>query len=220
MTEDIIWNAAPTSEQQVSETLRALIIAGKLPVGTFLSQRKLAEISKTSVISVRGALRQLENEGLVENVPRMGVRIPQETPADVRDRYFLRTILETAAVKIICGNLSDEIKNKLIKTAKELDRLIAKHEKKQALEFARIHHDFHLLLAECTGSRLLQQMLKRVINPSLMMLNATRSWNVPSETHQNHTALINAIISGNTGKATAAIQSHIQVGLESELSAL
>ena len=63
-------------------------------------------------------------------------------------------------------------------------------------------------------------MLQRVINPSLMTLNAKRSWQKPSELHQNHTVLANAICSGKTNEAAQAIQSHIQVGLESELAAL
>jgi DNA-binding transcriptional MocR family regulator len=73
-TGSVEWTSPPTSEQQVTDRLRRHILAGELPVGEFLSQRKLAELAGTSVISVRGALRQLENEGLIENVPRAGVR--------------------------------------------------------------------------------------------------------------------------------------------------
>lgn len=210
----------PTSEQQVADQLRNQILAGELPVGEFLSQRKLAELTDSSVISVRGALRQLENEGLVENIPRMGVRIPQDTPSSVRNRYLVRRALETAAVEKICGQLSDETGASLKKMAEELDRLAGTPTEENSPVFARLHHDFHLLIADSTGSPLLVQMLQRVINPSLMMLNATRSWKKPSELHQNHTDLANAIISGKTNEAVQAIQTHIQVGLESELAAL
>jgi len=51
----------PTSEQQVADKLREHILTGTLPVGEFLSQRKLAELTGTSVISVRGARRQRKN---------------------------------------------------------------------------------------------------------------------------------------------------------------
>lgn len=210
----------PTSEQQVTDRLRNHILAGELPVGEFLSQRKLAELVDSSVISVRGALRQLENEGLIENVPRAGVRIPQDTPSSIRNRYFVRTALETAATEQICGTLTDAQAEALRLMAGELDRLMALHTDETRQEFSRLHHDFHLLIAESTGNPLLVQMLRRVINPSLMMLNAQRSWQQPSELHQNHTELATAIISGDRSQAVASIRAHIDVGLESELAAL
>ena len=215
-----IWEIIPTSEQQVVDRLRRHILAGDLLVGEFLSQRKLADLAESSVISVRGALRQLENEGLIENVPRMGVRIPQENPAAVRDRYLIRTALETTAVQQICGTMPEAAKEKLLQMAVELDRLAGNHTAGTYPEFARLHHGFHLLIAESAGSPLLVQMLKRVINPSLMMVNAVRSWKRPSELHQNHTQLVESIFSAKSEDAVKAIQAHIQVGLESELAAL
>lgn len=214
------WKTEPTSEQQVADKLRSYILAGELPVGSFLSQRKLAELTGASVISVRGALRQLENEGLIENVPRAGVRIPQETPSAVRDRYLVRKALETAAVEQVCGQLSNETAASLKQMAETLDQLAGTPTEENSPTFARLHHDFHLLIAESTENPLLVQMLQRVINPSLMMLNASRSWQKPSELHQNHTVLAEAIIGGKTANALKAIQAHIQIGLDSELAAL
>ena len=216
----IEWKSAPTSEQRVSEKLRTAILEGELPVGEFLSQRKLARLAQSSVISVRGALRQLENEGLIENVPRMGVRIPVETPTVVRDRYLIRKALETTAVEQIHGKLSEKMKGTLIGTAHELDRLAREHTADTYLEFARLHQEFHLLIAETAGSALLVQMLKRVINPSLMMLNAKRSWQIPVEQHANHTLLAKALVGEDPDNAIQAIQTHIQIGLESELATL
>jgi DNA-binding GntR family transcriptional regulator len=215
-----VWKSEPTSEQQVADRLKKSILAGRLPTGEFLSQRKLADLTGTSVISVRGALRQLENEGLIENVPRAGVRIPQDTPSSIRNRYFVRTALETAAVEHIHGRLTAAQTKSLRQMAIELDRLMGIHTEETRQEFARLHHDFHLLIAESTGNPLLVQMLRRIINPSLMMLNASRSWRQPCELHQNHTALAKAIIEGETKDAVQAIREHIHVGLASELAAL
>lgn len=214
------WKTAPTSEQKVAAELSQHILEGRLPIGEFLSQRKLAQLTGSSVISVRGAVRQLENEGLVENIPRMGIRIPQETPAAIRDRYLIRHALETTAVERIFGNLSDEEKDQLLQMANELDRLVNEHTEENAKQFARLHHELHLRIAEGANSPLLIQMLKRVINPSLMMLNATRSWKAPAELTQNHTELVEFIMGENLDQAIQAIQAHIQVGLESELAAL
>ena len=219
-TNSIEWKSAPTSEQQVANVLRTAILEGKLPVGEFLSQRKLATLAGSSVISVRGALRQLENEGLIENKPRFGVRIPEDTPAVVRDRYLIRKALETTAVELIHGKLSEDIKEKLMDMAVDLDRLAKENTEETYLEFARLHQEFHLLIAETAESPLLIQMLKRVINPSLMLLNAKRSWQNPFELHGNHIDLATAITSENVETAVQVIQAHIQSGLECELATL
>ncbi|MFW5843559.1 MAG: GntR family transcriptional regulator, partial [Spirochaetota bacterium] len=97
-----------TKEDLAYHGLKELIVLGELPRGTFLSQRMLAAKCGVNVVTVRGALRQLENDGLIENVPQWGVRIPEETEEAVRDRYFLREILEVAAVRKIVGR-RDEI---------------------------------------------------------------------------------------------------------------
>jgi DNA-binding GntR family transcriptional regulator len=215
-----IWNYEPTSEELVADKLRTHFIEGRLPVGEFLSQRKLAELAGSSVISVRGALRQLENEGLVENVPRLGVRIPVETPTAVRDRYFMRHILESAAVERIAGNMAADTALQLLRLARKLDELATPQSESTYPPFAAMHVEFHLLIAHCAASPLLEKQLKRVINPSLMMLNAKRSWQAPSEIHADHVALANRIIQGPAEEAVADMQRHIRQGLESELAAL
>jgi DNA-binding GntR family transcriptional regulator len=217
----MIWDQKKqTSEQRVVDTLRRDIIAGKLPVGEFLSQRKLAEWTETSVISVRGALRQLENEGLVENIPQKGVRIPKENEGTLRDRYFVRTILETSAVNSCFGQIQADTAAELRKMAQELDQLANEPSTKNAPAFAKLHQEFHLLIARTTGSPLLVKLLRRVINPSLMLLNATRSWQSLSEQVKNHVALVDAILGDSREKAVQAIQEHIQTGFEHELKTL
>ncbi len=210
----------PTSEQQVADLLRDRILAGDLPVGEFLSQRKLAELVGFSVISVRGALRQLENEGLLENIPHCGVRIPKETGAVIRDRYFVRTVLENAVVEQICGKLDGKAAEKLEELAEELDRLAEDRSDATIRRFAELHQEFHLLLAESAGSPLLVQLLRRVIHPSRMILNARRTWEVSPGTHGNHRILMDAILQGPADAAAQIMQDHIRAGLDSELAAL
>ena len=125
-----------------------------------------------------------------------------------------------SSVISVRGTLSQETADRLMEIASKLDHLAADNTAETYPDFARLHQDFHLLIAESAGNRLLVELLKRVINPSLMLLNAKRSWKVPSELHQNHTVLMETIIDGDTGGAVRAMQGHIQIGLESELATL
>ena len=69
-----------TSEEITYDRLKALIIENKLPKGEFLSQRKLAESTGSTIVTLRSSLRLLENDGLLENVPN-GVIVGQ--PSDL-----------------------------------------------------------------------------------------------------------------------------------------
>ena len=65
-------NVAPpprTKEEIAYQKLKELILNSELPKDEFLSQRKLAGKMDSTITNVRGALRQLENDGLIENVP-------------------------------------------------------------------------------------------------------------------------------------------------------
>ena len=59
-----------TKEQLAYESLRELIVRGELPLGEFLSQRMLTSKVDSTMVNVRPALRQLENDGLIESIPR------------------------------------------------------------------------------------------------------------------------------------------------------
>jgi len=209
-----------TQEDRVYDDLKTLILQGGLPQGEFLSQRMLASRVKSAVITVRGALRRLESDGLIESVPRWGVRIPPETEATVRDRYFLRAVLEVAAVRRIVADCPEALAQELRQRALDCDRVNTEAPEDEAL-FAERHLAFHLCIARLSGSPLLEQTLARLNLRSLMLLNAKRGWGRGkdrSPTH--HQDLAEAILSEDECRAVAAIQEHILRGLQYEMEVI
>lgn len=209
-----------TQEDIALERLRNAILDGDLPAGEFLSQRKLAGRVGAAVVTVRGALRRLENEGLIENVPRWGVRIPVETEDTVRDRYYLREILEGAAAQRIAGTLSENQAEQLLELARQCDE--AEGEGEAAIqEFAARHQALHRFVAEASGSPLLQQTLERLFVRGAMVTNARRGWSQGrSREPEHHQRLAQTLIAGPAAAAGEAMQEHVRQGLQAELSTL
>ena len=147
-----------TDEELACERLRKALINGELPIGEFLSQRKLADIAGVSVVTVRSALRILERDGIVENVPRWGVRIPVETEVTLRDRYYIREVLEIAAVRRLVERSSASDAQLLRELAQRCDAAIPG----DLATFAEVHFDLHHAIALCSGSALLVETLDRV----------------------------------------------------------
>ena len=209
-----------TSEEQAYDKLKNMILAGKFPVGEFLSQRMLAEKTGAVVITVRSCLRRLENEGLIENIPKWGVRIPKDTPEKVKDRYFMREVFEIAAVKRLRENFKEEYKNKLIIAAKRCD-MMKKKSPDSYRQFAEAHNAFHVLIAELAGSELLLRFLQQMNLRSIMLFNAKRIWaSKPTTEKQHHEKYVEIIFNAPWEKALEKVEDHIRAGLEDELNVL
>jgi DNA-binding GntR family transcriptional regulator len=211
-----------TSEDLAYEKLKTLILEGEFPAGKFLSQRMLAEKANAVVITVRTSLRRLENEGLIENVPKWGVRIPEDTPEKIKDRYFMREILEIAAVQRIREGkpLADTLRGKLLETAAACDKM--RPDAGSLKDFAYMHARFHQLIAESSGSGLLLGAMNRMNLRTVMFFNARRAWlkELSTPTEKHHQNYLEQILETPMEKAFAAIRAHLARGLSMELKYL
>ena len=78
-------------------TLRRRIINNELPAGSRLLEVKLAEEFGVSRTTLRSALRELKNDGLVEIEPRRGCFVARMDFDQVLDICFTRYVLEAGA---------------------------------------------------------------------------------------------------------------------------
>ena len=84
---------------QAVENLRQAIIKGHLAPGARLIERELCEMLGVSRTLVREALRQLEAEGWIENVPYRGPIVATTSADEARQLYEIRAALEGFAAK-------------------------------------------------------------------------------------------------------------------------
>lgn len=96
------------SHELVADVLREAITSGHLKANDPLPQQEIAAQLEVSHIPVREALRQLQSEGLVSYQPNRGATVTAHTPAEIREIYEIRVILETAAVRRAAGRLGPE----------------------------------------------------------------------------------------------------------------
>lgn len=92
----------------VADWLALRIISGEEPPGARLAETKLAQLAGVSRSPVREALRLLAGEGLVELVPRLGAQVARVGPADVRELYACRMLLEPVSTRLAVEVLDDE----------------------------------------------------------------------------------------------------------------
>src|SRR5579862_6119542 len=88
-----------TYHQDVVASIRAAIHEGTLQGGTPLVERRIAEDMGISRAPVREALRQLEEEGLVVNIPFKGWYVTEVTPKTMEEIVSLRKAVESFAAE-------------------------------------------------------------------------------------------------------------------------
>src|SRR5579862_7166251 len=88
-----------TYHTDVAQSIRAAIHDGRLTGGTPLVERRIAEDMGISRAPVREALRQLEEEGLVVNIPFKGWYVTEVSPQAMAEIVSLRQALESFAAE-------------------------------------------------------------------------------------------------------------------------
>src|SRR5215472_248963 len=81
--------------------LRAEILGGVLPPGERLIEEQLTQRFGISRAPLREALRQLAQQGLIEHLPRRGVRVAELSAADADELFAVRDVLERYAIQAV-----------------------------------------------------------------------------------------------------------------------
>jgi DNA-binding GntR family transcriptional regulator len=94
------------SDGVVVPALREAIVEGVLSPGSRLSEVQVAKQLNVSRTPMREAFAQLEREGLVTVVVRVGAFVRSVTLRDVAEIYTVRTALECLAVQLCAENIT------------------------------------------------------------------------------------------------------------------
>ena len=78
---------------------KSLLLSATLPPGSVVSQTELSARLDVPVTPLRDALRTLQAEGLVQVMPRAGIRILRPDADLIRNTFQLRRLLEREAVR-------------------------------------------------------------------------------------------------------------------------
>jgi DNA-binding GntR family transcriptional regulator len=138
----------------VYDAVRTAILQGSLRPGDRLLEADIASQMGISRAPVREAVRQLEQEGLVEILPHRGTTILGVPDDEIEPLHDLRVVLEAYAVRRACERATDA---DLAELRDCLDRLAALDEGdyQSVLE---LDLRFHATIVRASGYRVLRRM--------------------------------------------------------------
>jgi DNA-binding GntR family transcriptional regulator len=212
MSEPVKPHGALESSSLVELSVRRLrdeILSGTLIPGERLIEEQLTRRFGISRAPVREALRLLGQQGLVEHLPRRGVRVAQLSGRDVDELFTLRDVLERHAV-LTALPLSDGRSLSLLGQALETMRRAASTGDLGTENAA--HRRFHIELVALAGHR--QLML--VYEPVILKLQLYMATNIrreaeertPDEGVRRHQRLFEAVATGDPETALRELAAH------------
>ena len=180
--------------------LRAEIVRGAFAPGERLVEEQLTRRFGISRAPLREALRLLGQQGLVEHLPRRGVRVVALSARDIEELFSLRDVLERFALQCVLdrGGVPDADGLTVARVAVERMERAAGGD---ASEQAAAHQAFHLSLVALAG----HQHLMRVYEPLLLQLQLYMATNMRREAEQRpasegarrHRRLFEAVAGGD-----------------------
>lgn len=209
---------APSLRQQVADTIRSAIATGELRPGERLVERVLCERTGVSRTSLREALRELENEGLITNLPNRGLIITQLTKKAAKDVFDVRASLEALICRLFCENASDE--QVALCTAVH-DRLTAAYREGVPRSMIDAKTEFYDVLMAGAGNQEAERMLRSIhIRVSQLRLMSLSDADRRKASMLELDALVDSLIARDAPRAERLSRKHVDLAARSALSKL
>jgi DNA-binding GntR family transcriptional regulator len=193
--------------EQALTALRKAITSGQIKPGTHLVETELSEALHISRGTLREAMRQLQQEGLISAGARGRLSVRHLDTKEICDLFLVRAALESLAARELAAR-PDRVETvaALRSAVDDMDRWAASN-----LE-DRIEADlrFHRTMCQLTGNvTLLHQWtsLEGSIRMSIMFAGVDRA--IKNMNAKRHHDIIDAIESGDTAKAADAVLDHM-----------
>lgn len=189
------------------DRLKQEILENRMPSGYQAPEPEIALRLGMSRTPVREALIRLEADGLVELIPRRGVRVLPVSPDDMREIYEILTALEPDAAALIASTRPDATRlEPLFAATQEMERAVAAND----LEgWAHADDIFHRSLLELNNNRRLNAMVNTLYDQAHRARMFTlRLRDLPVRSTGDHREILEQMAKGNADQVRALFREH------------
>jgi DNA-binding GntR family transcriptional regulator len=190
----------------VTQSIRQAIVTMALPPGTLLDKGAICERLGVSRFPVSEALARLAAEGLVDILPQRGSMVSRVRIADVREYMLIRKGLESEAVRVLIGALSDQV-------VEDLHANMALQRAAAARDDAPDFHVHDLAFHDIIFRTMRLSRIKQIIDSARANLDRARRLIITPRrlalTIAEHQVILDNILARDEAAAIRAIRAHI-----------
>ncbi|GAB4061584.1 GntR family transcriptional regulator [Uliginosibacterium sediminicola] len=195
-------------EEAIYDTMSSALLSGQLSPGTPLRENPLADVFGVSRERMRKILLRLGTQKLIELIPNRGAFVAAPSLAQARDIYESRRILEGGIVNHLASLIGSQDAQRL---QQHLAAEQAALQRGDRAESVRLSAEFHMLLAQATGSHFIVQQMGELVSRTSMlvaMFEPARSSHCACEEHRS---IYDALMAGDSEAATRAMRAHLSL---------
>lgn len=198
--------SALSAEDEAYQHLLNGICQGGYATGERLIAEDIASELGMSRMPVRGAFKRLASEGLVTLRPNRGAVVSGLDLQQMREVFEMRGALEGLAIRLATAQLNERHLARLERLLDEMDEC-----REDSAEWVSRHRLFHEYLCSLSGRPRLQQhitSLYALIEPYMRMW--LQHVDKPLSAREEHSAILDALRSGQALEAERVLVEHIE----------
>ena len=192
--------------EQLKEILLKRILSGEYKAGDRLVEMQIAQEFEISQAPVREALRELETLGFVESAPYRGTHVRAVTRAELTEIYPVRAALEEVAARLAAERLAGNVKALEV----ELAAMHAAAEKGDLDEQVQHDVEFHRLIVEASGNRVLQDVWRSLRIEARTLISVLKTDIGGHEIAELHRPVLEALAKGDAERAGLLLRQHVE----------
>jgi DNA-binding GntR family transcriptional regulator len=194
------------TERIVSGLIQA-IADHQLKPGAKLGEQRLADHFGVSRTIVRQALFRLAESKLVDLAPGRGASVASPSLDEARQIFAVRRTLEVQLVKDLTRSATTKDVQKLRRHLKEEQQAVRSG---KVGERIRLLADFHVLMAQCSGNKVLSALLLELSSRCALITMLYQSGSAAQHSHDDHGKIIDAIEAGEARLAARLMEEHLR----------
>lgn len=150
-----------TKEEFVYNVLRKAILNGDLKAGERLIMDHLGEDFNVSPIPIRGAMKRLQSEGLVDFTPYSGAVVSSISQDMLEGIFLILEALESIAFRLAAKRVKPEDLSEARHILSQMEKALLDRDPDQ---WADAYDSFHRSIAELTSLKLLVDLTGRTLD--------------------------------------------------------
>jgi DNA-binding GntR family transcriptional regulator len=198
-----------TLAETIRQKLADEILEGVYPPGTRLDEVSLAKRFKLSRTPVREALRQLTSAGLVDMRPRRGVIVSLPTATALAEMFEVMGELEASCARLATQRMSPAERVRLELVHARAHQAVRNSDRDT---YRLLNFEFHDIIYQGAHNAFLEATtvgIRQRIAPYRRAQFAIQDR--LKKSHEEHDAIVNAILAGDAKGASEVMRSHVSV---------
>ncbi|UYP69316.1 GntR family transcriptional regulator [Thalassobacter stenotrophicus] len=220
LSTNTIGQGRATLAGEVRGEIERLIVEGELAAGVKLNELSLSNAMGVSRGTVREAIRSLADSGLIDLIANRGAFVHETTLDEIRNLYDLRGAIFAMACSACARRMADgDTPHLARKLETNLERMQKANDSNDPKAYYPLNIEFHDLILENAGNPRAKAMYDNMIKEMHLfrrrgLSNATNI----ARSLEEHRAISDAIIAGDTDAARRAGEQHTTSGFTRYLS--